>query len=74
MSNRISHFFNLKGPSVTLDTGCSGGLVALHQACQALRMHESDLSLARGVNLILGVGHMIAISDVRYVLSVLFRV
>ena len=71
VSNRISHFFNLKGPSVTLDTGCSGGLVALHQACQALRLRESDFGLAGGVNLILGIDHMIAISDAQYVLSVL---
>ena len=33
VSNRISYTFDLKGPSMTFDTGCSGGLVALHQAC-----------------------------------------
>ena len=31
---RISYSFDFRGPSVTLDTGCSGGMVALHQACQ----------------------------------------
>lgn len=31
LSNRISHFYNFQGASMTLDTGCSTGLVALHQ-------------------------------------------
>ncbi|KAL4788849.1 hypothetical protein BDV19DRAFT_62188 [Aspergillus venezuelensis] len=47
-SNRISHFFDLKGPSFTLDTGCSGGLVALHQGIQTLRYGESNTSIVCG--------------------------
>ncbi|KAK3680589.1 beta-ketoacyl synthase [Podospora appendiculata] len=46
LSNRISYLMDLKGTSNTLDTGCSGGLVALHQACAALRTGEATLSLA----------------------------
>ena len=45
MSNRISHFFDLRGPSMTINTGCSTGLTALHQACQSLRTRESDISI-----------------------------
>lgn len=33
-SNRISYLFDLTGPSVTIDTGCSGSLVAIHQVCK----------------------------------------
>ena len=53
MSNRISYVFDLKGPSLTLDTGCSGSLVALHQACNSVRNGEVDQALVGGTNLIL---------------------
>ncbi|PWY79152.1 polyketide synthase [Aspergillus heteromorphus CBS 117.55] len=52
-SNRVSHFFDLRGPSFTLDTGCSGGLVAFHQAVQGLRSGESDMGLVCGANVML---------------------
>lgn len=43
MANRISYFFNLHGPSVTVDTGCSGSLVSVHLAAQTIRSGESSL-------------------------------
>ena len=52
-SNRVSYCFNLKGPSFTLDTGCSASLVALHQAVQSLRTGETDRCFVAGVNLLL---------------------
>ncbi|KAK8124331.1 uncharacterized protein PG998_000090 [Apiospora kogelbergensis] len=44
-SNRISHFFDFQGASMTIDVGCSTGMVAVHQACQSLRSGESDVSI-----------------------------
>ncbi|EFW98603.1 phenolpthiocerol synthesis polyketide synthase ppsa [Grosmannia clavigera kw1407] len=35
LSNRISYFFDLRGPSITLDTACLASLSALHLACQS---------------------------------------
>jgi len=52
-SNRISHFFDLRGASMTLDTGCSTTLVALHQAVQSLRTGEADMSIVGGSNVLL---------------------
>lgn len=53
IANRVSWFFDLRGPSVTLDTGCSGSTVAFHLACESLRSGDAECALACGVNLIL---------------------
>lgn len=52
LSNRLSYFFNLKGPSVTVDTACSSSLVALHQAVQGLRAGDATSAIVAGANLI----------------------
>ena len=44
-SNRLSYFFDLKGPSFPLDTGCSGSTVTLHNACFSIWSGESDQSI-----------------------------
>ncbi|GJF17980.1 phthiocerol/phenolphthiocerol synthesis polyketide synthase type I PpsD [Mycolicibacterium cyprinidarum] len=48
---RIAYLLGLKGPAVAVDTACSSSLVSIHLACHSLRMRESDLALAGGVNL-----------------------
>jgi acyl transferase domain-containing protein len=48
LANRISHFFDLKGPSVAVDTGCSTSLMGLHLAAQSLREGASDCAIVGG--------------------------
>lgn len=51
LSTRVSHIFDLKGPSINLQTACSTSLVATHFACQALLSGECDMALAGGVTI-----------------------
>ncbi|MDZ7269345.1 MAG: type I polyketide synthase [candidate division KSB1 bacterium] len=64
-SGRISYLLGLQGPSVSVDTACSASLTALHLACQSLRLGESDLALAGGVNVILSPDGIITASQAR---------
>lgn len=62
MANQISYRFDLHGPSVTLDTGCSGSLVAINSACQSIRAGEASMALAGGVGMIFSPDQMAMMS------------
>ncbi|HVR97797.1 MAG TPA: type I polyketide synthase, partial [Thermoanaerobaculia bacterium] len=51
LATQISYKLNLRGPSLTVQTGCSTSLVAVHLAVQSLLGFECDLALAGGVSL-----------------------
>ncbi len=51
MSTRVSHVFDLHGPSINMQTACSTSLVAAHYACQSLLNGECDMALAGGVTI-----------------------
>ncbi|MFD1807692.1 beta-ketoacyl synthase N-terminal-like domain-containing protein [Gemmobacter lanyuensis] len=46
LSTRVSHVFDLRGPSINIQTACSTSLVAVHYATQALLNGECDMALA----------------------------
>ncbi len=64
-SNRVSYILDLRGPSMSIDTACSSGLLGVHLAVQCLRNRECDAALAGGVNLILSPETTIAFSKAR---------
>jgi len=64
-SNRLSYILDLHGPSMSVDTACSSGLLGIHLAVQSLRNRECDAALAGGVNLILSPETTIAFSKAR---------
>ena len=51
LTTRVSHIFDLDGPSVNVQTACSTSLVAAHYACQSLLNGECDMALAGGVTI-----------------------
>ncbi|KAL2847828.1 hypothetical protein BJY01DRAFT_246595 [Aspergillus pseudoustus] len=52
ISGRIAHFFNFRGPALTIDTACSSSSVAIHAACSAILSGECAMALAGGVSII----------------------
>ncbi len=65
-SNRLSWFFDFRGPSLTIDTACSSSLSALHLACQSLRIGESNMGVVGGCNLMLGPDTTTYLSDMNF--------
>jgi acyl transferase domain-containing protein/thioesterase domain-containing protein len=51
LTTRVSYSFDLKGPSVVVQTACSTSLVATHLAIQSLLARECDMAMAGGVTI-----------------------
>lgn len=51
LSTRLSHFLDLRGPSISLQTACSTSLVGVHYASAALLNGECDMAIAGGVTI-----------------------
>ncbi|MEU3963152.1 SDR family NAD(P)-dependent oxidoreductase [Streptomyces buecherae] len=52
LASRLAYFLNLSGPSMAINTACSSGLVALHEACLSLRYGDCDTAIVAGVNVL----------------------
>ena len=62
-ANRISYCFNLRGPSVAMDTACSSTLTAVHTACEHIWAGRGDAALAGGVTVMITPGGFIGFSQ-----------
>jgi acyl transferase domain-containing protein/NADPH:quinone reductase-like Zn-dependent oxidoreductase/NADP-dependent 3-hydroxy acid dehydrogenase YdfG/acyl carrier protein len=63
LANRISHIFDLHGPSISFDTACSSSLVALHHATEALRSGRIETAIVGGINVIASPAEFISFSQ-----------
>nr|CCC21123.1 type-I polyketide synthases [Streptomyces himastatinicus ATCC 53653] len=63
LPNMLSYFYGLTGPSIFLDTMCSGSSACIHQAVQMLRARECPMVVAGGVNLLLHPYNLISSSQ-----------
>ncbi|KAK6514428.1 hypothetical protein TWF506_008821 [Arthrobotrys conoides] len=61
LSNRISHAFNLNGPSMVLDTACSSSMYCLHAACTALEVGDCDGAIVAAANLIQSIEQQVGV-------------
>ena len=51
IAGRICNYFDLKGSGYTVDGACAASLLAVAQACSALRCGDVDAALAGGVDI-----------------------
>ena len=60
LANRISHAFDLRGPSEVVNVNCASSAVAIHRACLSLAQGECGIAIAGGVSLNLFAGDYVA--------------
>jgi len=51
LATRVSYKLNLKGPGITVQSGCSSSLVAVQMGCTALQTYQVDMVLCGGVSI-----------------------
>ncbi len=68
LATNVSRFFDLRGPSMVIDTACSSALVAMSTAIQALRYGDIESAVVGGVSL-LGDGTALRLFEQRGLLN-----
>ncbi|KAI1152215.1 polyketide synthase PksD [Nemania diffusa] len=63
LANRLSWYFDFKGPSVQVNTACSSSIIAIDLACQSLRGRQSSMALVAGSNALLSAEESLHLSS-----------
>ncbi|OHW98789.1 polyketide synthase [Colletotrichum incanum] len=63
LSNRLAYEYDLKGPSMTIRTGCSSALIGLHEACMSIHHGQCNAAVVAGSNLIMAPGLYVSMSE-----------
>ncbi|KAI0165413.1 polyketide synthase PksD [Hypoxylon sp. FL1284] len=66
LANRLSWYFDLKGPSIQLNTACSTSMIAMDLACQSLRNSQSSMALVTGSNVILTIENSLYMTNMNF--------
>lgn len=66
IANRVSYSFDFQGPSLCVDTMCSGSLMALHLAINSLKSGECRQAIAGAVNIMSHPGKYRLLSDGKF--------
>ncbi|SFR98117.1 non-ribosomal peptide synthetase [Anaeromicropila populeti] len=64
IANRISSYYDFRGPSIAVDTACSSSLTSIHLACQSIITGECDTAVAGGINIMLDARHYLKLNSV----------
>lgn len=65
-ANRLSYFFDLHGPSISLDGACASSAYAIHLACQSLRTRECNAAFVAASALIMGPSQWVMLDRLGY--------
>jgi acyl transferase domain-containing protein/acyl-CoA synthetase (AMP-forming)/AMP-acid ligase II/surfactin synthase thioesterase subunit/acyl carrier protein len=60
-ANRLSYYYDLRGPSLAVDSACSSSLTAFHLGARAILNGECEQAIVGGVNAILSPGPTITL-------------
>ncbi len=63
LAARLAYILNLRGPALAINTACSSGLVAAHEACVSLRAGDCDAAIAGGVHVLIQPDSLVAMGQ-----------
>ncbi|KAI0407872.1 polyketide synthase PksD, partial [Xylaria palmicola] len=66
LANRLSWYFDLKGPSIQVNTACSSSMIAMDIACRSLQTGQIPMALVTGSNIILSPETSIYLSNMKF--------